>query len=172
MVKKTKVLHRPIRESPGKILVSNHQHAEKIDLRLLKKIGGELLAKLNIRNAELEINLVDAREMSVLNWKFLKHEGSTDVIAFDYAESRNRKGISGEIFISVDDAIAQAKKFKTSWQSEITRYLVHGVLHLFGRDDLRPDLRRRMKREENQLLRALSRKFSLAQIAGHSKISS
>jgi probable rRNA maturation factor len=65
----------------------------------------------------------------------------------------------------VDDAIAQAKQFGTSWQSEIVRYLVHGVLHLLGHDDSRPVAHRRMKREENRLLHELSGKFSLAQIA-------
>jgi probable rRNA maturation factor len=71
----------------------------------------------------------------------------------------------------VDEAIFQSKKFKTNWQSEIVRYIVHGVLHLLGHDDLKLALRRRMKREENRLVRLLAKKFSLAQIAGRSKIS-
>jgi probable rRNA maturation factor len=77
----------------------------------------------------------------------------------------------GEIFICVDEAIVHAKKFKTVWQAEIVRYIIHGILHLLGHNDLKPDLRRKMKREENRLLRHLSKKISLAQIAGRSKIS-
>jgi probable rRNA maturation factor len=80
--------------------------------------------------------------------------------------------LHGELFVCVDEAIVQAKKFRTSWQSEIARYIVHGILHLLGHDDLKSNLRRRMKREENRLLRRLSNKFSLAQIARPSKISS
>ena len=49
-------------------------------------------------------------------------------------------------FICVDDAVAQAKEFETDWWSEMVRYLIHGVLHLLGYDDLQPDLRRAMKR--------------------------
>ena len=64
----------------------------------------------------------------------------------------------------------QAKKFKTSWQSELVRYVVHGVLHLLGHDDLKPDLRRKMKREENRLVRLLAKRFSLAQLARTVKI--
>jgi len=41
----------------------------------------------------------------------------------------------GEIYICVDEAVLQARKFGTSWQSEVIRYLVHGVLHLLGFDD-------------------------------------
>jgi rRNA maturation RNase YbeY len=78
--------------------------------------------------------------------------------------------LHGELFVCVDEAVAQAKIFKTHWQSEIVRYLVHGILHLLGHDDLKTNSRRKMKREENRLLRQLAKKFSLAQIAGRSKI--
>ena len=77
----------------------------------------------------------------------------------------------GELFICVDDAVAQAKQFKTSWQSEIIRCVVHGVLHLLGHDDLKPDLRRKMKREENRLVRLLAKRFSLAQLSRPAKLS-
>jgi probable rRNA maturation factor len=71
----------------------------------------------------------------------------------------------------VDEAVLQAKKFGTTWQSEIARYIVHGILHLLGHDDLHAAARRRMKREENRRLAGLSKKFSLAQIGGASKLS-
>ena len=45
--------------------------------------------------------------------------------------------LHGEIFICVDEAIRQARRFGTIWQSEIVRYLIHGVLHLLGFDDSR-----------------------------------
>ena len=78
--------------------------------------------------------------------------------------------LHGELFVCVDDAVWQAKKFGSSWQSEIIRYIVHGILHLLGHDDLKPHLRRRMRRDENRLVRALSRRFSLAQIGRTPKI--
>ena len=61
--------------------------------------------------------------------------------------------------------MAQAKQFRTSWQSEVVRYAVHGVLHLLGHDDLRLAARRKMKREENRLVRRLAKEFPLARIA-------
>jgi ssRNA-specific RNase YbeY (16S rRNA maturation enzyme) len=46
----------------------------------------------------------------------------------------------------------------------LVRYVAHGVLHLLGHDDLKPDLRRRMKREENRLVRILSARFALSKL--------
>jgi len=152
------------------LVIANRQRVKKVDSRLLKEIASAVLAELEIEHCELEINLLGAKEMAALNETFLNHESSTDVITFDYSEGkklRHNVGVSGEIFISVDDAITQAKEFKTNWQSEIVRYVVHGILHLLGHDDLRADLRRKMKREENALLLRLSKKFSFAQIARH-----
>jgi probable rRNA maturation factor len=151
------------------VAISNRQRTKKINLRLLKQITSALLVEMQIKNAELGINLVGAKEMAEMNRKFLKHEGSTDVITFDHMEKREQ--IYGELFICVDDAVSQAKNFKTSWQSEIIRYIVHGVLHLLGYNDLKPDLRHQMKRAENRLVRRLAKKFSLAQIGARSKIS-
>ena len=155
------------------ILIANRQRTKKIDARFLKAITASVLADLQIEHCELEINLVGSTGMAALNETFLQHTGSTDVITFDYSEGkklRKNVGVSGEIFICVDDAIMQAKQFKTRWQSEVARYVVHGILHLLGHDDLRPAPRRAMKREENRLVRALEKKFSLAQIERRSRI--
>ena len=159
-----------------KIIIANRQKTRKIYARLLKQIVGELLVELKIKEAELGINLVGTHGMTLVNETFLKHEGSTDVITFDHDEGRKAKGerrkqLHGELFVCVDEAVSQAKEFGTSWQSEIVRYIVHGVLHLLGHDDLKPKSRQKMKREENRLLRLLAKKFSLAQIARRSKIS-
>jgi len=157
------------------IIIANRQRTKKINTRLLKQIAAELLSELEIEVAELGINLVGAREMTLVNETFLQHEGSTDVITFDHVEKRKTKSkkqenLHGELFICVDEAILQAKAFKTNWQSETVRYVVHGVLHLLGHDDLKSALRRKMKREENRLVRLLAKRFSLAQLAGASKI--
>lgn len=156
------------------VVVANRQRVKKIDSRLLKEITSDILADLEIEHCELEINLVAAPEMTALNETFLRHEGSTDVITFDYSEGkklRQNVGVSGEIFICVDEAIVQARKFKTTWQSEVARYVVHGILHLLGHDDSRPAARRRMKREENRLLNGRARRFSLAEIGHTVKLS-
>jgi probable rRNA maturation factor len=159
------------------VTIFNRQRALLIDTRQLGQIAKALLAeRLQVERADLGVCLVAAPEMTRLNETFLQHRGSTDVIAFDYSAPGRRRPdarrrLHGEIFICVDEAIGQARQFRTSWQSEIVRYLVHGILHLRGHDDSRAPERRKMKREENRLLRELSRRFSLAQLARAAKLS-
>jgi rRNA maturation RNase YbeY len=73
--------------------------------------------------------------------------------------------LSGEIFICVDEAVSQSRHFSTQWQSELVRYLIHGVLHLQGYDDLKPALRQKMKRQEDRVLKGLSRRFDWGKLA-------
>ena len=150
------------------LAIANRQRTKKINTRLLKQIASELFAELKIAEADLGIALVSAKEMATVNWQFLQHEGATDVITFDHESTRTK--LHGELFICIDIAMAQAKEFKSSWQSELVRYVVHGVLHLLGYDDLKPELRRKMKREENRLVRLLAKRFSLAQLSGAAKL--
>jgi probable rRNA maturation factor len=159
----------------NELRVFNRQKTRPISLTLLRTIGQRLLAQVApAEGYELGVHIVAAPEMAKLNQQFLQHEGSTDVITFNYREGKKtgRDGraapsggpLFGEIFICIDDAIKQAKQFRTTWQSEIVRYIVHGILHLIGYDDLKPGLRRVMKREENRFVNSLSREFDLGRL--------
>ena len=46
--------------------------------------------------------------------------------------------LRGELFISIDDSVAHARRFRTMWQAELVRYIIHGLLHLEGYDDVTP----------------------------------
>ena len=144
------------------VVIINRQRKKKIDARRLKSAAATLCTELNIADGELGVNFVNARQMTLVNETFLKHQGSTDVITFDHKDQPLRKKtrapeIHGELFICVDEAIIQARRFKTHWRSEVVRYLIHGVLHLLGHDDLKAAPRRSMKREENRLVRLLEK---------------
>ena len=148
------------------IVIANRQRVQKINARALRRMMAALLAELNVESAELGIHLVGAREMARVNWQFLQHEGSTDVITFDHREpGAGPRALHGELFVCVDDALKQARQFRTSWPAEVVRYAVHGVLHLLGYDDLKPALRRRMKREENRWLDWITQRYRLGQLA-------
>jgi probable rRNA maturation factor len=126
---------------------------------------------LGLSAYELGIELISGREMARRNEEFLNHSGSTDVITFDYREGYEEgagasRELAGDIWVSITDAEEQAREFETSWQEELARYIIHGVLHLRGFDDLEPSKRKEMKREENGLLRAARRAFDLARIRG------
>ena len=154
----------------GSLLIQNRQRAISLSTRLLRTITQSLLTELlKLKDFELAICIVRAPEMAKINETFLQHSGSTDVITFDYSENLSSV-LQGEIFICIDDALAQAREFRTSWQSEITRYVIHGILHLRGFDDLRPAARRKMKREENRLLKKVGVLFPLRKLGGSPKL--
>lgn len=161
----------------GRVLeIANRQRTKRIQLRLLRQIAAHLLGKeLGLESWNLSLCLLAAPAMTRLNETFVGHAGSTDVITFDYSErvpgslpaepGSTAEALHGEIFICVDEALLQARRFGTSWPAEVVRYLVHGVLHLRGFDDLQPADRRRMKREENRLHCALAARFPLSRLA-------
>ena len=156
----------------GRLVFRNRQQLYSIDLRRFRRIARTLLCDLMARTQfELCIHLVAAPEMTRLNRDFLGHEGSTDVITFNHSEPSQRELLHGEIFICLDDARTQARRFHTTWQSELVRYLLHGVLHLLGYEDAKVTARRRMKRKENSLLCELARRFPLRKLARARRVS-
>lgn len=116
------------------------------------------------RGSEVAVFLVGAQRMAGLNERFLSHVGPTDVITFDYREGTRGPGLHGDIFVCLDEAQRQAGLFRTTWQAEVVRYLVHGLLHLCGHDDLEPTARRRMKRVENRIVRRLRSEFDFKRL--------
>jgi probable rRNA maturation factor len=147
--------------------LANRQKTRLVDRRLLRRVARCLLEELLGHDSyELAVHLIGATEMARLNYGYLRHEGSTDVLTFNHQEGAAGGGLSGEIFISVDDALVHARRFGVSWQSEVVRYLAHGLLHLEGFDDTAPGPRREMKRQENKLLKELSRRFDLGKLGG------
>lgn len=157
------------------LVVHNRQRVKALHLPRLRAVARALLACAGAESAELGIHLVAAPEMTRLNATYLRHAGSTDVITFDHGPLPAPPGgqppaLHGELFVCVDEAVSQARRFRSTWQSEIVRYIVHGVLHLAGHDDQSAVRRRRMKREENRLVRLLARKYSFAQLSRAAKL--
>ncbi len=156
----------------------NRQRTRKLNLRSLRQVIKVLLKELlNEPDYDLAVHFVNALEMARLNEKHLGHEGSTDVITLDYAghviapeRSVSGEPVCGEIFVCVDEALIQARRFRQPWTVEVVRYVVHGILHLRGHDDRAVAARRRMKREEARWLRELGRRFRLSELAGKTKL--
>ena len=97
----------------------------------------------------LSIVLVSDTAMARFNQQYHATDGTTDVLSFDYGAGH------GELIISVPRAVAQARQFRTTPSRELALYVVHGILHLQGHDDLTPGPRRRMRAAERRLLRKL-----------------
>lgn len=87
-----------------------------------------------------------------VNRQYLQHDYYTDIITFDYTEG-NR--ISGDLFISLDTVRTNAEQFKASYDNELHRVIIHGILHLCGIDDKGPGEREIMETAENKALALL-----------------
>lgn len=109
-----------------------------------------LSKELKFTVESLEINFISGYEIEVLNKSYLNHKNSTDIITFNYSGRKDK--LDGEIFISADDARENAKKFNVSYKNEISRLIIHGILHLVGFDDKKKKDKIIMKRNENRLL--------------------
>jgi len=84
-----------------------------------------------------------------VNRQFLQHDYYTDIITFDYTRGRR---ISGDIFISLDTVASNAEAVGASYDTELLRVIIHGVLHLCGINDKGPGEREIMERHENDAL--------------------
>lgn len=89
-------------------------------------------------------------ELLEINIKHLNHNTLTDIITFDYTED---KKISSDIFISVDRVLENAQKFEVTFEEELHRVMIHGILHLCGyKDKSKPDAEL-MRKKENWALK-------------------
>ena len=82
-----------------------------------------------------------------INIDYLDHDTLTDVITFPYATEKEI--VDGEIFISIDRIADNAKTFKITFEQELNRVMVHGVLHLCGYDDKDKKAKEKMTEKED-----------------------
>lgn len=87
-----------------------------------------------------------------MNKQFLNHDYFTDIITFDYTKG---KRLSGDIFISVDRVADNAKTYKSTFEQELHRVMIHGVLHLMGYKDKTTADEKKMRAKENAALKLL-----------------
>ncbi len=127
-------------------LFVNHPHAPKIDRRKLSAVVKEVIREEGKSVDNINVVLVEDDYLLEVNRKFLKHDYRTDVISF----SLETEGpIDGEVYVSVDRARVQARRYKIPAVREIVRLIVHGVLHLAGWEDGTRAEKLRMRKREN-----------------------
>jgi rRNA maturation RNase YbeY len=93
----------------------------------------------------------DERELEV-NRQFLGHDYYTDVITFDYTSGQT---LNGDIFISLDTVRSNAEMVGASFEHELHRIIIHGVLHLTGQGDKTPETKVQMTEKEELALAKL-----------------
>ena len=84
-----------------------------------------------------------------VNQQYLQHDYYTDIITFDYSEG---DVISGDLFISLDTVRTNAEQVGATYEQELNRVIIHGILHLCGINDKGPGEREIMEAAENKAL--------------------
>ena len=137
-----------------KVHIKNRQGRLPITREAIKKIAARVFKDegLNSAHIELSLNFVGGKEIRRLNKRYFHKDSLTDVISFPIQPP---PGILGDVVICVDTARLNALEFKTSFKYEICLYIVHGILHLLGYDDISAADRKRMRKEEIAILKCL-----------------
>lgn len=132
-----------------KNLTINFQNRYNFKKGFIHQLIGGLKRELNFEVNHLVINFIGSEKIEELNKKYLNHNYSTDILTFNY--TGNQFTFDAEIFISIEDAKRNSKKFKVTLKDEITRLVIHGILHLLGYDDMKKKDKATMIRIENKL---------------------
>ena len=99
----------------------------------------------------VDISIIFCSDSYILdiNQKYLHHDYYTDIITFDYCEGER---LSGDLFISVDSVRENSIEYGTSFEEELNRVIIHGLLHLIGYDDHTEEDIAQMRKKENYYL--------------------
>ena len=103
----------------------------------------------NRKVGEIGYMFVNDEKILEVNNEYLGHDYYTDVITFDYCEGNI---LNGDIIISLDTVRSNAEKFGKTYEDELYRVIIHGVLHLCGINDKGPGEREIMEENENKAL--------------------
>lgn len=98
---------------------------------------------------EIAYIFVNDDKILEVNRQYLKHDYYTDIITFDYSEG---DVISGDLFISLDTVRTNAEQVGATYEQELHRVIIHGILHLCGINDKGPGEREIMEAAENKAL--------------------
>lgn len=101
-----------------------------------------------------EINYIfcDDEYLLEINKKYLKHNFLTDIITFDFTKTSDIGHQTSDIFISIPRVKENAKKFNVSFENELMRVMIHGILHLCGYSDKSKKEKKIMRGKENEYL--------------------
>lgn len=130
-----------------KVHIDNHQKALPIQKRFITRIVKEILSFLQVDCKEISIYFTTVEKISELHGQFFNDPTPTDCISFPIDEEH-----LGEVFVCPAVAIAYAEKHNIDPLQETLLYLVHGILHLIGYDDLDTDSKRIMRRMEKKCM--------------------
>lgn len=130
-----------------------HEHpTAQFDELPLRRAIERILRDAKLSEATISVAIVDDPQIHEINRKYLEHDYPTDVISFVLESDEGR--LEGEVIVSADTAATVAARLDWPVEHELLLYVVHGVLHLVGYDDLDPDSLQQMRAREREVLAA------------------
>ena len=144
-----------------KIRIANRQKRTKIDSRRIRGNVIRLLRLIGCAEKEISISFVDDEAIRLLNRQYLRLDKPTNVLSFSLEEGECGKinpGLLGDIVISVDTALRDAKQGGFTLEEEILFLIIHGLLHLTGYEHVGTSRANalKMKKREKELFLALT----------------
>lgn len=141
-------------------VVNNHPHI-KLKTDEVRKLINYVSKDEGMQSPRGEINLIFVEDdyLLKLHKNYLNDDSYTDVMSFKL--NNNQEPMDGEIYVSLDRAKYYAQKFKVSFDSEIARLIIHGLLHLNGYDDSTESQQMEMRRKEDYYLGKYLQSFNL-----------
>jgi probable rRNA maturation factor len=146
--------------------IENRQRALKLDTRAVRRLVDLILDDHDCAGCDLTVVFARDGFVRELNASYRDVDRTTDVLAFAMCdrESPGAEGdpeeleqILGDVVISVDRAVVQARRYRKTPEREILKLVAHGVLHLLGYDHENSSERTAMRNLENRYLRILSK---------------
>lgn len=124
---------------------------------LLKQWITFTIEKKKRKTGEIAFIFCSDEHLLNINNEYLNHDTYTDIITFDYSKENHLLPISGDIFISIERVKENAEKFSKSFEEELHRVIIHGVLHLLGYTDKTKKAKAEMTEQEDICLKALGK---------------
>jgi probable rRNA maturation factor len=139
------------------IEITCRQHPAQINFKNIRIILREILRLLGLKSFCISVVFCDNKFISKLNRKFFKKSRATDVISFPLQDDAATKYL-GEIVISVEQAKRMCDFYGKKWREELALYLIHGILHLVGYNDIKKKERAVMERKQEEILSKILKK--------------
>ncbi|MEO9209555.1 MAG: rRNA maturation RNase YbeY [Ginsengibacter sp.] len=124
------------------------------DKALLKTLLSTIFSEEKVNFKSIDYIFCNDDYLLSLNTEFLQHDTLTDILTFTLSEPS--LPIISEIYISIDRVKENAQKFETSFDAELHRVIIHGILHLCGYQDHTTTQKKKMREMENHYLGKLS----------------
>ncbi|MBP7088113.1 MAG: rRNA maturation RNase YbeY [Candidatus Omnitrophica bacterium] len=145
-----------------KIEITNRQTIKRLNLKKISFFSRKIIALLSCTaknskkfkinpSARISLLFCDNKIIKRLNKKYFRKTSSTDVITFPLQDKLDPDYL-GEVIISVEEALKASEDSGYNWEKEIILYLVHGILHLIGYNDVTRSAKKIMERQQKKIL--------------------